>query len=246
MTITLARSVPADYPTTRDALHRVATHVLARRRHAVTGRFGLRVTPGGFGTPAFGDPDHEEQLRVTGDALVLERRDASGVHTTAARLHGATLADLAALVRVDPSAGFSVGTDTPDVGDQHAPLTVADDAAALLADFLHLGAIALDRTLGELGPDADPTVAQLWPEHFDLGLDVAVGGSRANLGVSAGDGYHAAPYVYVGPWGPERPGDPDYWNAGFGALLGHDEIAATDDPTGAVVAFFRRGLGLLA
>ena len=40
---------------TRDVLKRIATHVLARRRYAATGRFGLRATPGGFGTPAFGD-----------------------------------------------------------------------------------------------------------------------------------------------------------------------------------------------
>ena len=36
---------------TRDELQRIATHVLARARFAATGRFGLRATPGGFGTP---------------------------------------------------------------------------------------------------------------------------------------------------------------------------------------------------
>ena len=56
---------------TRDALQRVATHVLARARFAATGRFGLRATPGGFGTPAFGDG--VEVLRVAGEVLVRER-----------------------------------------------------------------------------------------------------------------------------------------------------------------------------
>ena len=44
-----------DLTTTRLALQRLAVHVLARRRHAVTGRFGLRPAPGGLATPAFGD-----------------------------------------------------------------------------------------------------------------------------------------------------------------------------------------------
>jgi hypothetical protein len=25
--------------------------------------------------------------------------------------------------------------------------------------------------------------------------------------------------VYVGPWGPERPGDAEFWNAPFGAYV---------------------------
>ena len=39
----------------REELHRLAAHVLARRRYAVTARFGLRPAPGGLATPPFGE-----------------------------------------------------------------------------------------------------------------------------------------------------------------------------------------------
>ena len=46
--------LPPDYAETREALHRLACYVLSPARKAVTGRIGLRSTPGGFGTPVFG------------------------------------------------------------------------------------------------------------------------------------------------------------------------------------------------
>jgi len=243
MPTTLPGAVPESYATTRASLHRVAAHVLARRRHAVTGRFGLRVTPGGFGTPLFGDPEHEEVLRVSGATLVREHRG-DGVHTDVVALDGASLASLADAVGVVLDPGFSVGTDTPDLGDVDAPLSVSADAVGVMADFLLVGAAALDRVLAARGADTSPIVAQIWPEHFDLGLDVSGGGSRVNLGASVGDDHHADPYVYVGPWGSDRPGDPDFWNVGFGALLGYEAIAAAPDPVAAVAAFMFRGLDL--
>lgn len=238
--------LPGDHVTTRGELHRVATHVLARKRFAVSGRFGLRVTPGGFGTPLFGDAEHEERLRVSGATLVREHRDADGPHTTVVPLAGASLASVAAAVDVELDATFSVGKDTPGLGDPTAPLTVDPGAATVMADFLALGAVALDTILADLGPVATPIVAQLWPEHFDVGLDVGVGGQRVNLGASVGDGYHDAPYVYVGPWNAERPDDPEYWNAPFGALLGYRDVATAADPVDRVVTFMAHGLHLLA
>ena len=85
---------------------------------------------------------------------------------------------------------------------------------------------------------------QLWPEHFDVGCSVAVGGSTLNLGASPGDGSEELPYLYVSPWSGERPGDPSYWNAPFGALLRAGDIA--DLPPAArhlrATAFIREGL----
>ena len=43
--------------------------------------------------------------------------------------------------------------------------------------------------------------------------------AQVNLGFSPGDAFSDDPYVYVGPWGPARPGDDGYWNAPFGAAL---------------------------
>ena len=57
--------------TTREVLHRVAAHVLGRRRYQVSGRFGLRASPGGFATPAFGDGP--EVVRIAGPFSSMRR-----------------------------------------------------------------------------------------------------------------------------------------------------------------------------
>jgi hypothetical protein len=238
--------LPSDYEAARTSLHLVAVHVLARRRSAASGRFGLRPTPGGFGTPAFGDPDHEETLRVAGGVLVREQRLADGMHTTVHPIDGATLAELTAFAGADLSVPHTVGRDTPDPGDTGAPLAVAPAAATVVAGWFDLGARAIDRLLAELGPNAGPSVVQIWPEHFDLGIDVAAGETRANLGASPGDGYCPDPYVYVGPWSADRPGEPEFWNAPFGAFIAYDAVAGAPDPVAAVTEFLHRGLDLLA
>ena len=110
----------ADDPVVRSrlALQQVAVHVLARRRHAVTGRFGLRPAPGGLTTPVFGDG---EVVRVTGATLVVER----GGGVLAEPL--TTLGRAADLVGVDLAAPFSVGNDTPALADPDAPLALDGD-----------------------------------------------------------------------------------------------------------------------
>lgn len=231
------------YAPTRDSLHRVAVHLVARARQQATGRFGLRVTPGGFGTPEFGP--EPQRVRVGNGVLVVETTAAGASATSrAVAIHGASLAELAQVAGVDLGAELSVGHDTPPLGDIDSPLVCDPVAAAAMADWWTAGARAIDSVLASLGADATPGVPQLWPEHFDLGLDVGVAGSRVNLGASAGDGFHAGPYLYVGPWDAARPGDPDYWNVSFGALLGAEEVVG--DVTASALAFFRRGVDLLA
>jgi hypothetical protein len=227
------------YAATRSALHLVAAHIVARRRAAVTGRFGLRPTPGGFGTPMFGD---EEVLRVDGDSLVRERRVDDRAVTSVISLSGATLTSLAMFADVDVTTPFSVGRDTPEIADPETPLEVSARDAAVAAGWYELGALAIDQVLVRLGAGGDPSVAQIWPEHFDLGIDVAAGETRANLGASPGDGYSPAPYLYVGPLTADRPGDDAYWNASFGALRTIDDIPDAE----AADEFFAYGLALLA
>lgn len=123
--------------------------------------------------------------------------------------------------------------------------------------------IAIDgSTLGELAAFADvdpgaefsaghdtPPVGDIDEpfEHFDAALDMAFdpetpADGRVNMGGSPGDGFHAAPYLYVGPWTPDRPGDPGFWNAPFGAVVGYHDVAAAKDPVEAAHAFLRTGL----
>ena len=214
------------------SLHRVAAHVLARRRHAVTGRFGLRVTARWLRHAAV------RRSRARGGAAGRPARRSSASTATTVRaptstpLDGASLASLAASVGVDLDRTFSVGKDTPDLGDVDEPLIVSADAVDVMAEFLLVGAAALDRVLAALGADTSPIVAQIWPEHFDLGLDVAGGGSRVNLGASRGRRLPRRPVrVRRARGASDRPGDPDYWNVGVRrALLGYDDVAAAPDP----------------
>ena len=233
--------LPSTFATTRGELQRVAVHVIARRRHALSGRFGLRATPGGIGMPAAG-PD-SEVVRIAGSHLVRERTGATS-SVTSLDLAGTSLGAAARLADVDLAAEFSVGHDTPALGDPAVALAVGREAAAALAAWYAFGWAVLDGAAGDGSVDT-PTVVQLWPEHFDAGCDVGVGGARVNLGASPGDGFHADPYLYVGPWDADRPGDPSYWNAPFGAVLGYAHLGRASDPLDAGLGFLRRGIELL-
>ncbi len=159
-------------------------------------------------------------------------------------LAGSTLRHLADAAGADLDAAFDAGTDTVALGDVDEPLAVDEASALALGDWYDLGWRVIDRVL-----PAGASRLQLWPEHFDAGCDVPVGpdpGERCNLGASPGDGPDGAPYLYVGPWGPDRPGAPAFWDAPFGATLGYDELRTAGDPVTAGEAFLRRGLSLLA
>ncbi len=232
-------ALPANWATTRTELQRVAAHVLARRRADLVGKIGLRASPGGFATPAAG-PEHEV-VRVSGSLLVCERQG-SAARTAVLDLAAATLEEAAAFVGVDLDAPLDLGHDAPPLGDRGARLAVDPAAADVLARWFALGWAVLDPVVSAA---VEPSVIQLWPEHFDAGADVVAGSSRVNLGASPGDGFHDEPYLYVGPWEPDRPGDGSYWNAPFGAVLTHAELRASPDPVRAGIQFLRHGLALL-
>ena len=230
-----------DYDRARLQLQRVATHVLARARQAANGRFGLRVTADGIATPMFGADD--EVLRIAGNVLIRERQDPDGAHAGTLTITGRSLDELARFAGVDLAAELSVGHDTPPLGDRTSPIDLDPGAAEAVLGWLRLGAVALDRLLAGT---TTPSVSQLWPEHFDVAVDVAAAASRVNLGASPGDGSHPGPYLYVAPWEPVRPGDADYWNAPFGSILGRDDLVRSPEPIDAAVTFLHRGLDLLA
>lgn len=240
--------LPETFGATRDILQRVAVHVVARSRQQATGRFGLRVTSGGFGTPTFGDD--ARRVRLSRGLLVHESAGRGGSHTRAVVIDGATLAELAVVAEVDLDADLDVGHDTPPLGDTDVALAVDVAAARALSAWYTVVGEALDAVV-VARPDASASAIQLWPEHFDIALDAAFDPDapdvrRVNLGGSPGDGFHADPYAYVGPWTDDRPGDGNFWNAPFGATLGYGELAAADDPVDAVTAFFLRGYDRLA
>ncbi len=237
--------LPESFAATRDALQRVAVHIVARARSQATGRFGLRAVVGGFGTPEFGDD--VVRVRVSGALIVRETGGADGATSAAMSIDGASLTELAALAKVDLDADLDVGHDTPPLGDAAEVLSADTAAATVLASWYGVVATALDRVIEQLPADASPTMIQLWPEHFDVALDAAATADRrANLGGSPGDGFQAQPYAYVGPWTEDRPGDKSFWNAPFGAVLVYDDLVGDADPVAALTAFFLDGIRRLA
>jgi hypothetical protein len=232
---------PSVLVSTRRAMHVVAAHLLGRRRFAVTGRFGLRASPGGFTTGPFGT--EPETLRVAGTTLVREVGGRAGYRD----IPGTSLRALATFAGADLDDPFSAGTDTPPIGDPDRPLQVDAEAVAVLAEWLALGWRVLDAVVSSLPDSSEPATVQLWPEHFDAGTNVALAsGGRVNLGFSPGDDALAEPYAYVGPWGDERPGDAVYWNVPFGAALTLSALPASTDPFSSCRAFVARGLTLLS
>src|SRR5690242_7744332 len=102
--------LPSDFGTTRESIHALAEHVISAARYRAEQRIGLVPTPGGFGTPTFGDG---ERVRLEGTELVYERPGASR------RVPVTTLADAAQYVGIPLGAPTEVYKPTtaclPDV-----------------------------------------------------------------------------------------------------------------------------------
>jgi hypothetical protein len=230
---------------TRRALQRVAVHIVARARQQATGRFSLRVAPGGFATPEFGSD--ARRVRVSRGLLVVESDAESRAGTVARRIAGASLRELAAVAAVDIDRALDVGHDSPEPGDPDEPIVVDLRVVDELAGWFALVAAALDRVVASVeAASSSPSLTRLWPEHFDVALDLAAKpGVRANLGGSPGDEFSSDPYLYVGPWTDDRPGEPGFWNAPFGAACLRSALNA-DDPVEAAAGFFLDGLRRLA
>jgi hypothetical protein len=191
---------------TRRSLHGVAELLIAGPQHRHLGTIRLVVVPGGFAGLRL-------PVRVVGTTLHWDGGSA---------VLAGSYRELAVLAGLDIGAPEDVYTDVTGIDpDEQVVLDAA--AAGRLAAAWERGAAALTA----FAP-AEP--ATLWPEHFDVGISV----DEVNYGVSPGDGYHATPYAYVGPWTP-RTGD--FWNAPFGAVRDMDDLPEV----AAVADFFAEG-----
>jgi hypothetical protein len=208
---------------TRISLHRLAEHVISPTRQRANGKIGLRFTLGGFGTPFFGN---DVQLRVAGDVLTVQmgRRAQEGRLTT--------LKDAAEFI------GFDLTRF--DEALQEEPLAVDVEASRLLGDWFGFAASVLERLRADSAPAHEPSRVQLWPEHFDVSVELGSesAGRRAAYGCSPGDERHAEPYLYVAPWGATPAGE--LWRAeGFsGAELPYGALVEAEDQRGAALEFF--------
>jgi hypothetical protein len=87
---------------------------------------------------------------------------------------------------------------------------------------------------------------QIWPEHFDIAVDLGdkSAGRRATYGASPGDRHHDEPYLYASPWaGRIAPffGDPEF----KGASVLHPQLAAAADPKADGAAFYQKARELV-
>jgi hypothetical protein len=221
---------------TREAWHQVAEHVLARARYDATGRIGLSVVPGGYGTPPYDRGDVAEALHVVGNDLHITRGDASEAHPLT------TVAEAARAAGIEPGAPANVYKPVTPL-DPDAPLEVDVGAAHVLSTWFEVGWAALDELRAEASADAEPSTLTLWPEHFDAAVELGSEplGTRGTFGVSPGDTDHAEPYLYVTHWA-DVPDDV-YWNdtAFPGASLSYATVAAAPNAKGAALDFFRMG-----
>jgi hypothetical protein len=220
---------PERLAATRIALHRLAALVMSPARAHANGKIALRFTHGGFGTPFFAG---DVQLRVVADRLVVQ----TGTEERAAQI--TTLSAMAA----------HVGPDLlPDAPTDSAPLEVDPRAAAFVGDWFGFAASVLEELRAGAGDTLEPSRVQLWPEHFDLSVELGAeaSGRRAGYGASPGDERHAHPYLYVTPWAAV-PDGPLWQSPAFrGAELGLPELLEAPDQRAAGVAFFRARLGEL-
>ena len=237
---TVLGAPPATLAGTRTALHRLAAYVVAPTRYAAAGRFGLRATPGGFGTPRFGE---DRRVRVDGTTIIDER----GADARVAPI--TSLAAAAAHLGSDIDADIAAEHDTPALGDIGADLGVDSDAAAWLADWFAMAFAALDQVRAD-AESVDPSIVQLWPGHFDPAIEEGDDDHRASYGASPGDDTIPEPYLYLSVWWPDRLGiaDDPMWQTGtfVGRTMAVSAFPIGADPVAVAADFWRSGRDALA
>jgi hypothetical protein len=240
--------LPNNWESQRLLAQRIATHVLGQARFRHDGLFDLVPLPGGFGTPPVGSD--RERVRLVGGSIFIERVVGDDVReltaTTQVEMIAAnTIRGLCNAIGFDLDPDFWVGNDTPPLGEPDEMIILDSVTSSILGEWYLLGQRAMEEAMASI-PGAEASVGRLWPEHFDFGLDLAAKPDvRVNLGAAAGDGGINEPYLYVGPWGPERPGAAEYWTAPFGATLTFAELNIVEEPLDRAIEFFSQGLAYL-
>jgi len=220
----LLEPLPPTFASTVASLHEVAAELVASARKPEN-EISLEATPEGFGTPFFEFDGARRRVRVEGDELIHECNE----HQRRAQLRSLV------------SGGEAITELLPiDTRLSDAPLEVDPVASRALGAFYGFGAETLGRLLDGAGPDDEASPVRLWPEHFDIAIELGCEerGVRANYGFSPGDEQHPEPYLYVGPWSAAVEGE--LWNGhGFsGAELSYSELLAAADPAAAADDFF--------
>ena len=193
---------------TRRSLHAVGELVVAGPQYREHGTIRLRPVAGGFAGTRLDVAVDGGDLVSAGGRLALDGRSCR------------ELAAAAGLVAGAPDGLYHEGCGM-DVDSDLDASTRRRHASA------RTGSRPADAALTSFAPHLESV---LWPEHFDLGVTL----DEVNYGASLGDGFHAAPYAYVGPW---KQRDGAFWNAPFGAVRSFRELP----DVAAIAAFFAEG-----
>ena len=131
--------------------------------------------------------------------------------------------------------------------EERRALDVDAAGAAFLADWYGLAAWMLEELRATEDSDEEPSRVQLWPEHFDMAVDIGAGPGRATVGASPGDESHPEPYLYILPLAPAIELTGELWQAsGFtGAELPFAELVDAPDQAAAGLAFAQARLAAL-
>lgn len=214
----------------RASLHAVAERILAADLYARTGYVGLRPTVDGFGQPEVLTGGERRRARIVRNTLVVQHDVSETRHELT------TLGDLAAAV------GIELGGDLPYEPSSDAapstPVAISETAAKAFAVTLAFSASALER-VRRAAWESNPSIYQLWPEHFDLAVQIGSVMIGASLGDALSVDGRRTPYLYVSP--EEVPAPDGYWNEPYGAAIGFDELRSDDHAH----AFFTTGLEAL-
>lgn len=239
-------ATPLTLTASRLSLHRLAAYVVAPVRHAANGKFGLRWTKGGFGTPFFNDDKSpNRQIRVEGTELIDQRGHGDDAEVRVAPI--TTLQAAADFLESSIDTETAAEHDSPDVGDVEAELGIDEASSRFLGEWYGMGFAALELLRADEA-SVDPSRPQLWPGHFDPAIEVGDEDHRASYGASPGDSDGQGngidePYLYVSIWWPDRVGfdenDPA-WNAPSfkGAILRLSDFPDGEDVVDVAHGFY--------
>ena len=171
------KELPENYEAERIRLHRLATYVIAPARHQENGKFGLRWTKGGFGTPFFGN---DRQVRVEGNLLVVQ--ESSYVKSTPI----ASLTSAAEFIGSTIDDKIAAEPDSPGIGSVTEELSITAEVVDFLDGWWGMATAALEHLRGDAN-SIDAGRVQLWPGHFDSAIEVGDVNRRASYGASPGD-----------------------------------------------------------
>jgi hypothetical protein len=218
----------------------LAEHVLSRARYNANGKIGLRYTRRGVGTPWFRHLDRDAQVRIEGTNVVVhEDGDTQSAPVT-------TVAAAAELAGVQPGAPEEVYAPTTSFTPD-APLVLDARSVEFLGAWFGFATSVLEQLRAEADPVDEPSRVQLWPEHFDLSVDLGDehAGRRGTFGASPGDDVDRDPYLYVTHWADVA--EDEFWNEAHfpGASLTVVTLADASDQRASALRFLRRGRDLL-